>query len=109
MDKEESLVEGEVPTPQGKSQAKAPNGLTKPSIGLMYETLMMIEDNISGIHEMYWILDAFHLRALRLEDKVTSGPSNYLAMYEENLHASLHFPLHDFIQNVLDRYQVIPT
>lgn len=69
----------------------------------------MIRDDIVQIHEKCWILDTFHLHALGSEDRVTSSSTKFLVVYEEDLHAGLRFPLHDFIWNVFDRYQVILT
>lgn len=40
---------------------------------------------------------------------MTFDPVGFLAMYEEDLHVGLHFPLHPFIHNILQQYDVIPT
>lgn len=54
----------------------------------------MIEDDIIGIQEKYQILDDFYLHISRLEDWVTFGLVYCLVVYEEDLNADLHFPLH---------------
>lgn len=67
----------------------------------MYEVSTMTEDDIAEIHEMYRIPDTFHLHAPGLGYRVTSNPTNHLAIYKEDLCIDLRFPLHDFIWNVL--------
>lgn len=67
------------------------------------------QEDIVKLHEKYRIPDIFHFYAPRLEDRVTFSLLNHVAMYEEDLCASLRFLLHEFILNVLNFYQVIPT
>lgn len=62
----------------------------------------MTDDDIVKICEKYQIPNTFHLHEPRPKNRVTSSPSNRLAMYEEDLRAGLCLSLHDFIWNVLD-------
>lgn len=70
---------------------------------------MMTNEDIVRIHEKYQISNTFYLHALGSEDQATSGLPNRLVVYKKDLQVDLCFPLHDFIRNVLDRYQVIST
>lgn len=72
----------------------------------MFEISTMIEDDIVKIREKYQISNDFHLHAPRPKDRVTSGPVNCLAVYED-LNTGLRFPLHPWIKDVLHRYDPI--
>lgn len=69
----------------------------------------MAKNDIVGINEKYQISDDFHPHAPRQEDRVISSLVNDLAMYEEDLHAGLCFPLHNLIWDILHQYDVVPT
>lgn len=97
-EEEEDFIEEEgAPMPRRESWARTSRSLTSPPVRPMFEVSTVIEDDIARIWEMYQITKDFHLHVSRLEDWVTSSPADYLAMYEEDLHAGLHFPLHSLI------------
>lgn len=68
---EEAPMEEKVPIPKKNSQVGPFHNLTRPSMGLIFEISIMIENDIIGICEKYQILDDFHLHALRSEDRMT--------------------------------------
>lgn len=69
----------------------------------------MTKTNHLKISDKYRFLGAYHLHLPRSKDQVTFDLLNQLAIYKEDLHASLQFSFHPFILNILDLYQVVPT
>lgn len=106
---EEETSRQEAPVPKKKGWVGASRSLTRPSTGPILEVLNIIENKLVRFLVAYWISKDFFLHALRPEDQVTSISAGCLAMYEENLHAGLHFPLHPFFCNVLYWYVIVPT
>lgn len=51
--------------------------------------------------------NTFHINVLGPEDQVTSSLVDRLVVHEEFFYADLRFPLHPFIINILDLYQVV--
>lgn len=75
-------------------------------VGSMAEVLMMTKVKILQLHDKYKFLSTFHIHVLGQEDRVTSGPIECLAVYEELFCVGLRFPLHPFIINTLAFYWV---
>lgn len=55
---------------------------------------------------MYVIPDKFLLHVPKVEDRVASNLASFLIVYKEDLHASLRFPLHPLIKDMLNRYDI---
>lgn len=72
----------------------------------MVEALTMIEAEVLILYDKFPILSTYHLHILGLHDRVISRLPNQV-LCKEFLHAGLHFPIHLFLVNIFDFYQVV--
>lgn len=76
-------------------------------ISPMSESSLITKSINLRLWEYYKFPNYIHVHTPRLDDRVTFGPSSYLAMYEEFFHDGLQLSLHPFILIVLDLYWII--
>lgn len=73
----------------------------------MAEVPTITDAEIFLICDKYKFPSTFDIHVPGSEDQITFGPVNQVAMYKEFFSVNLQFPLHSFLVNILDFYQVI--
>lgn len=79
------------------------------SFGLELKKSMTQEVDFNRLRSAYAVPDDFRMIVPSLEERVVSPPFRCVAFYEDTFKASIRFPLHPFILNLLDFYTVTPT
>lgn len=77
--------------------------------GLVLGKYVIQEADLDRLRIMYTIPDEFRMIVLGSNERVIAPPPDCVAFYEDAFEMGVRFPLHQFIRDILDFYQVAPT
>ncbi len=66
-------------------------------------------EELELIRSRFFFQPGFRLETAGPEDRVTRPPPGRIAIHRETLWAGLRFPVHEFVNNLLVEYQLVPA
>ena len=70
--------------------------------------LVLTQDDLGMLRGFYFVLIEFEVELAGPEGRVDRPQVGYLGVYKEALKASLHFPLHTFVVQLMNVYHLSP-